>query len=79
MDLVIMLKIQCLQQWFDLSDPKMEQEIYDRNSFQRFLDLDLANQPVPDETTICKFRHLMEKHNINEKFFKHVLARLQRL
>lgn len=79
MDLVIMLKIQCLQQWFDLSDPKMEQEIYDRNSFQRFLDIDLANQPVPDETTICKFRHLMEKHNINEKFFKHVLARLQRL
>lgn len=79
MDLVIMLKIQCLQQWFDLSDPKTEQEIYDRSSFQKFLDIDLANQPVPDETTICKFRHLMEKHSINEKFFKHVLARLQRL
>lgn len=79
MDVVIMLKIQCLQQWFDLSDPKIEQEIYDRNSFQRFLDLDLANHPVPDETTICKFRHLLEKHDINNKFFKHVSARLERM
>lgn len=78
MDLVMMLKIQCLQQWFDLSDAKIEQEIYDRSSFQRFLDINIALQAVPDETTVCKFRKLMNENNINEKFFKHVLARLTR-
>ena len=59
-----MLKILCLQNWYSLSDPGVEEEIYDRNSFQRFLDLDLLSDSVPDETTILNFRHLLEDHNL---------------
>src|SRR5690606_34517247 len=55
-ELILMLKIHCLQQWYGLSDPGMEEAIYDRNSFQRFLKLDLMKEGVPDETTILEFR-----------------------
>ena len=58
-----MLKIHCLQQWYNLSDPAAEDAIYDRGSFQKFLALDLISDKVPDETTILNFRHLLEKHN----------------
>lgn len=50
--LELMLRIYCLQQWFNLSDPAAEEAIYDRNSFQRFLSLDIVGDNVPDETTI---------------------------
>ena len=59
-----MLKIICLQQWYSLSDLAMEEKIYDRASFQKFLNLDLIHDPVPDETTILKFRHLLEEHDL---------------
>jgi IS5 family transposase len=67
-ELKMMLKIHFLQQWFDLSDPEAEQEIYDRNSFQKFLEIDLLSDTVPDETTILHFRHLLEKHKLPEDF-----------
>lgn len=67
-ELKMMLKIYFLQQWFDLSDPEAEQEIYDRNSFQKFLDIDLLSDSVPDETTILHFRHLLEEHKLQEEF-----------
>lgn len=70
MPLIRMLKIYCLQQWYQLSDPGMEEAIYDRNSFQKFLRLDLLQDRVPDETTILHFRHLLEKHNLGKKIFK---------
>lgn len=63
------LKIHCLQQWFGLSDPGVEEAIYDRNSFQKFLKLDLLSDKVPDETTILNFRHLLEKHNLAKEIF----------
>lgn len=63
-----MLKIHFLQQWYDLSDPGMEEAIYDRNSFQKFLEIDLLGDTVPDETTILNFRHLLEKHDLQEQF-----------
>ena len=69
MELVIMLKIYFLQQWYSLSDPAAEEGIYDRNSFQKFLEIDLLSHPVPDETTILNFRHLLEKHKLQERFF----------
>jgi IS5 family transposase len=69
MDLETMLRILCLQQWFNLSDPGVEEAIYDRNSFQKFLKLDLLSSPVPDETTILKFRHSLEKHNLFKEIF----------
>lgn len=66
----LLLKIYFLQQWYNLSDPGVEEAIYDRNSFQMFLDLDLLADNVPDETTILNFRHLLEENNLQEKFFK---------
>jgi len=69
MSLERMLKIICLQQWYGFSDPAMEEEIYDRASFQKFLNLDLIHDPVPDETTILKFRHLLEKHDLFKALF----------
>jgi IS5 family transposase len=67
-ELKMMLKIHFLQQWYDLSDPGMEEAIYDRNSFQKFLEIDLLGDGVPDETTILNFRHLLEEHGLQEKF-----------
>jgi IS5 family transposase len=64
-----MLKIHCLQQWYNLSDPAAEDAIYDRSSFQKFLALDLISDRVPDETTILNFRHLLEKNNLSEAIF----------
>lgn len=46
-DLLLLLKIHFLQQWYGLSDPGMEEAIYDRNSFQKFLDIDLLAQNRP--------------------------------
>jgi transposase, IS5 family len=68
-ELKMMLKIYFAQKWYDLSDPAMEDAIYDRNSFQKFLGIDLLGDAVPDETTICKFRHLLENHDLQEEFF----------
>ena len=71
--LELMLKIYCLQLWYNLSDPAMEDAIYDRNSFQQFLKIDLlGNVSVPDETTILKFRRLLEKHELGEKIFARI-------
>jgi len=72
MPLERMLKILCLQNWYCLSDPGVEEEIYDRNSFQKFLNLDLLSEPVPDETTILNFRHLLEEHNLFEAMFNEI-------
>lgn len=78
MPLIMMLKIYCLQQWYQLSDPSMEEAIYDRNSFQKFLNLDLLLCKVPDETTILHFRHLLEKHNLVKKIFELVANHLSK-
>lgn len=77
-ELKMMLKIHFLQQWYDLSDPGMEEAIYDRNSFQKFLDIDLLGDHVPDETTILKFRHLLEEHALQEQFLRIVNNLLDR-
>ncbi len=76
-DLELMLKIHCLQQWFGLSDPAMEDAIYDRNSFQKFLNIDLISDRVPDETTILNFRHLLEKHNLSKLLFEEINSYLE--
>lgn len=68
-NLKLMLKIYCLQQWYNLSDPAMEEAIYDRYSFQRFLGIDLLGENVPDETTILNFRHFLEKEKLQKKIF----------
>jgi len=68
-DLLLLLKIYFLQQWYNLSDPGAEEAIYDRNSFQKFLGIDLLADTVPDETTILKFRHKLEENDLQEKLF----------
>lgn len=70
MPLERMLRIYFLQQWYGLSDPAMEDALYDSESMRRFADIDLEVDAVPDETTILNFRHLLEKHNPTEKVFE---------
>jgi hypothetical protein len=62
MPLATMLRIYFMQQWYALSDPAMEDALYEVESMRRFAGLDLTNDAMPDETTILKFRHLLEKH-----------------
>jgi transposase, IS5 family len=76
-DLMLMLFIQFLQQWFNLSDPAAEESLYDIDSMRRFAGIDLGNAPVPDETTICKFRHLLERHGLGKKPLEEVNADLR--
>lgn len=64
-----MLRIYFLQHWFNLSDPAAEEAIYDSRAMRHFVGIDLGNESAPDETTICKFRHLMEKHNLGDQLF----------
>lgn len=68
-DLMLMVKIYCLQQWYRLGDLSMEEAIYDRRSFQNFLELDTMLDKVPDETTILNFRHLLEEHYLTKQIF----------
>ena len=73
----LMLRIYCLQQWYNLSDPGAEDAIKDRLSFQRFLHLDPFVDAVPDETTILNFRHLLEKNDLQEMIFKAINQHLE--
>ncbi|HWS70793.1 MAG TPA: IS5 family transposase [Thermoanaerobaculia bacterium] len=67
-----MLRIYFLQLWFDLSDPQAEDAIYDSESMRRFVGVDLEDDVVPDETTILRFRHLLEKHGLGEAMFHEI-------
>lgn len=72
----VMLRMYLLQVWFNLSDEGLEDAIYDIYAFQRFLGLNFLEEQVPDATTLLKFRHLLEKHNICEALFKDIVQRL---
>ena len=71
-----MLRIYCLQQWFNLSDPAMEEALYDMDSMRRFAKRQLGDDPIPDETTILNFRHLLERHQLTKEIFAQVNALL---
>ena len=62
-----MLRIYFMQQWYALSDPAIEDALYEIESMRRFAGLELADDAMPDETTILKFRHLLEKHGLTAK------------
>lgn len=72
-----MLRIYFLQHWFNMSDPAAEEAIYDSRAMRQFVGIDLGEEPAPDETTICKFRHLMESHNLGDRLFHLVNQYLQ--
>ena len=72
-----MLKIYFLQHWFNLSDPAVEEALYDSRALRAFVGIDLGHEPAPDETTVCKFRHLLEVHDLGERLFAAVREYLQ--
>lgn len=78
-----MLRIYFLQQWFNLSDPAVEEALYDSMAMRAFVGIDLGREPVPDETTVCRFRHLLEAHQLGVKLFetvnRHLAARGSRI
>lgn len=59
-----MLRLYFLQQWFNLSDPGLEDALYESPVLRLFTGIDLGREPVPDETTILNFRHLLENHDL---------------
>jgi IS5 family transposase len=67
-----MLRIYFLQHWFNLSDPGAEEALYESRSMCRFVGIDLGREPVPDESTILGFRHLLERHALGEALFQTV-------
>ena len=77
MPLGMMLRIYFMQQWFALSDPGMEDALYDSSAMQRFAGLELGRDAIPDETTILHFRHLLERHNLTQQLFDAVRDLLQ--
>jgi IS5 family transposase len=72
-----MLRIHFLQHWFNLSDPAVEETLYDSRAMRSFVGIDLGREPVPDETTVCKFRHLLEKSDLGGRLFEEIGAYLQ--
>ena len=67
-----MLRLHFVQHWFNLSDPAAEEALYDSLSMRRFVGIDLGREPVPDETTILNFRHLLERHSLGKALFERV-------
>ncbi len=72
-----MLRIYFLQSWFNLSDPAVEEALYDSLSMRSFVGIDLGQERAPDETTVCKFRHLLEEHDLGKRVFEEVGRHLQ--
>ena len=72
-----MLRIYFLQQWFNLSDPQAEDAIYDSESMRRFARVELGDEVVPDESTILRFRHLLEQHGLTHGIFDAVADLLE--
>jgi len=73
-----MLRIYFVQQWFNLSDPGVEEALYDSAALRQFVGIDLGREPAPDETTVCKFRHLLEEHNVGGKMLETVNLHLEK-
>lgn len=71
-----MLRVHLMQNWFALSDPAMEEALYEIASLRTFAKLDL--NALPDETTILNFRHMLEQSDLAEDMFKQVNAHLAR-
>jgi len=64
MGIATMLRIHFLQQWFGLSDPAMEEALHDVPLYREFADLEGPMRRLPDESTILRFRHLLEEHGL---------------
>jgi IS5 family transposase len=72
-----MLRIYFMQNWFNLSDPQAEDSLYDIESMRRFAGIELSEDAIPDESTILRFRHLLERHQLTEAIFAEVRSLLE--
>ena len=72
----VMLRIHFMQQWFGLSDPAMEEALHDVPLYREFARLDAGMSRLPDESTILRFRHLLESHNLSPKLLATINALL---
>ncbi|NJO12891.1 MAG: IS5 family transposase [Gammaproteobacteria bacterium] len=72
-----MLRIYFMQNWFNLSDPQAEDSLYDIESMRRFAGIELTEEAIPDESTILRFRHLLEEHHLTEQIFAQIRALLE--
>lgn len=64
------LRMYLLQIWFNLSDPATEDAIYDSYAMRKFTGINFMTERVPDETTLCRFRHMLEEQGLNKLFFE---------
>jgi IS5 family transposase len=71
-----MLRIYFLQQWYALADEALEDALYDSQALRSFAGIDLGVEGVPDATTLLKFRHLLEAHDLTRRLFEEVNALL---
>lgn len=74
-----MLRLYFLQQWYSLADEALEDAVYDSQAMRSFLGIHLASDPVPDATTLLKFRHLLEKNDLCATIFETINAHLEEL
>ena len=76
-ELILLLKMMLLQQWYNLSDESVEENIYDRYSFQLFCDINIGDEVIPDATTLCRFRKHCTDHKLQAKIFKIINKKLE--
>jgi IS5 family transposase len=72
-----MLRIYFMQNWFNLSDPQAEDSLYDIESMRRFAGIELLGHDIPDESTILRFRHLLEEQHLTERIFAEIRSLLE--
>ena len=77
MPLSRMLRIYFMQNWFNLSDPAAEDALYDSESMRHFAGIELQDDAIPDESTILRFRHLLEQHRLTEALFAEIRTLLE--
>jgi IS5 family transposase len=75
--LQIMLRTYFMQQWFNLSDPGVEEAFYESATLRRFAGVDLGVAPAPDETTVLRFRHLLERYDLGGEMLDTVNEHLE--
>ena len=72
-----MLRIYFLQQWYGLADEALEDALYDSQALRGFAGIELTRDPVPDATTLLKFRHWLERHDLTKALFDDIAAMLE--
>jgi IS5 family transposase len=72
-----MLRIYFLQQWYGLADEALEDALYDSQALRGFAGIELNRDPMPDATTLLKFRHWLERHDLTRALFDDIAAMLE--